>query len=128
MNHQPLTWFEQLPEQCPPKDANPCNGCYYRIAKGLPTMSEDYFSQRALNPDKVFFGDSLDECVVRSVSLFDSLDEAKKRLKLPKFKHQTIVSIVLEPSDGVMKKTFGTAHHSWWRSTNFDITKAKLAL
>lgn len=25
-------WFETLPEQCPPKDATQCDGCYYRIA------------------------------------------------------------------------------------------------
>lgn len=122
------SWFEVLPEQCPPKDANPCDGCYYRIVKSLPTPSEDYFSQRAMNPDKVFSGEGIDECIARSVSLFNSVDEAKKRLKLPRFKNQTIVSVALEPKDGIMKKSFGPAHYSWWRSTEFDITKAKLAL
>lgn len=41
-------WFEQLPVQCPPADAQPCGGSFYRIVKGIPTGTEDYFSQRRL--------------------------------------------------------------------------------
>lgn len=123
-----MEWFEKLPEQCPPIDAVPASGTFYRIAKGVPTESEDYFSQRRLQPDKVFIGEGIDECIVRSVSLFSTLGDAEKRLKLPKFRKDTVVSIELHPKDGVMKKTFGPAHYSWWRSTEFNFSQATLAI
>lgn len=113
-------WFEQLPEQCPPKDAEPCNGTYYRIAKGIPTESEDYFSQRMLQPEKIFTGEGIDECILRAVSVFDTPEMASKRLKLPKFKSQMVIQISLTEKDGVAKKTFGPSHYSWWRSINFN--------
>lgn len=123
-----MTWFEELPSQCPPADAMPAQGRFFRIAKGLPTESEDYFSQRHLQPDKVFIGEGIDECIVRSVSLFNDLEVAKMRLRLPKFRNQIIVAVDLEPVDGVMKKTFGLSHFSWWRSTDFNFSKATLAI
>lgn len=122
-----MTWFEQLPEQCPPADAVEACGRYYRIAKGLPTESEDYFSQRKLQPNKVFIGEGIDECIVRSVSLFSTQDDAKKRLLLPKFRNQKIVIVELKPKDGVIKKTFGPSHYSWWRTVDFDYSQAILA-
>lgn len=123
-----MTWFEELPSQCPPADAMPAQGRFFRIAKGLPTESEDYFSQRHLQPDKVFIGEGIDECIVRSVSLFNDLEVAKMRLRLPKFRNQIIVAVDLEPVDGVIKKTFGLSHFSWWRSTDFNFSKATLAI
>lgn len=63
-------WFETLPEQCPPTDAEQCEGYYYRIANGNPATTEDFFSQRKMQPDKVFKGLGIDECVTRAVSLF----------------------------------------------------------
>lgn len=77
--------FETLPEQCHPTDAKQCEGYYYRIANGNPATTEDFFSQRKMQPDKVFKGLGIDECVTRAVSLFSEREEAEKRLKLPKF-------------------------------------------
>lgn len=28
--------------------------------------------------------------------------------------------------DGKIKKTFGPAHFSWWRTTDFDVSQAKV--
>lgn len=33
-----MNWFENLPPQCPPTDALPANGRFYRIAKGLQSI------------------------------------------------------------------------------------------
>lgn len=120
------TWFEHLPEQCPPKEAKPCNGIYYRIAKGVPTESEDYFSQRMLQPEKIFQGEGIDECILRAVSVFDNPEMAQKRLKLPKFKSQVVIKVVLSEKDGVMKKTFGPSHYSWWRSVIFNYVQTSV--
>ena len=61
-------WFEALPEQCPPTDAAQCKGYYYRIANGNPATTEDFFSQRKLQPDKVFKGFGIDECIASGKS------------------------------------------------------------
>jgi len=58
--------------------------------------------------------------------LFKEKDDAKKRLKLPKFRYSVIAAVELEPKDGEMKKTFRDSHYSWWRSTNFDVKQAKV--
>ena len=97
-----VEWFELLPEQCPPEDAQQCDGYYYRIANGNPVQSVDFFSQRRLQPDKVFKGLGVDECITRAVSLFS------------------------DSKDGMIKKTFGTAHYSWWRTKDFDVSQAKV--
>ena len=119
-------WFETLPEQCPPTDAEQCEGYYYRIANGNPATTEDFFSQRKMQPDKVFKGLGIDECVTRAVSLFSEREEAEKRLKLPKFKKANIALVILEPKDGVLKKTFDIAHYSWWRTKDFNVLQAKI--
>lgn len=90
-------WFEALPEQCPPTDAAQCKGYYYRIANGNPATTEDFFSQRKLQLDKVFKGFGIDECIARAISLFSTKEEAERRLKLPKFKNASIVIVKLEP-------------------------------
>ena len=110
-------WFEALPEQCPPTDAKRCEGCYYRIANGNPVTTEDFFSQRKMQPDKIFKGLGIDECVTRAVSLFSEREEAKKA---------NIALVILEPKDGVLKKTFGIAHYSWWRTKDFNVLQAKI--
>jgi hypothetical protein len=121
-----MNWYEQLPELCPPVDAVPCEGTYYRIAKGNPASNGDFFSQRKLQPNKVFTGLGVDECVARSISLFSDINDAIRRLKLPKFRNAQIAAVTLEPKDGVMKKTFSDSHYSWWRSTNFEVSQAKI--
>lgn len=122
-----MNWYEQLPKQCPPIDAMPSQGTYYRIVSGVPTETRDYFSQRHLHPEKMFIGEGIDECIVRSVSLFDNKEAAVRRLRLPKFRNQKVAVVHLNPKDGVMKKTFGPSHYSWWRSTEFNYSKAELA-
>lgn len=119
-------WFEELPEQCPPADAKRCDGYYYRIANGNPATTEDFFSQRKLQPDRVFKGLGINECITKAVSLFSQKEEAEKRLKLPKFKKANIALVKLESKDGMIKKTFGTAHYSWWRTKEFNVSQAKI--
>lgn len=119
-------WFEELPKSCPPKDAVDCNGCYYRIANGNPAESADFFSQRRLAPDKVFKGKGVDECTIRAVSLFAEINDAKKRLKLPKFRQANIAIVELGPKDGMLKQTFSDSHYSWWRTIQFNVSQAKI--
>ena len=126
MNKITTKWFEELPEQCPPEDAKECNGIYYRISNGNPATSTDFFSQKKLQSDKVFIGKGIDDCIVKSISLFSDRKEIEKRMKLPKFRKGVIAEVRLEPKDGMIKKTFGAAHYSWWRTNEFDVSQAKV--
>lgn len=82
--------------------------------------------QRKLSPDKIFKGEGIDECIVRSVSLFSDSNDAKRLLKLPKFRKANIAEVCLSEKDGNIKKTFGHSHYSWWRSALFDVSQAKI--
>ena len=113
-----MNWYEQLPALC--------GGTYYRISKGNPATDCDFFSQRKMQPNKTFTGLGVDECVARSISLFSEVNDAARRLKLPKFRSANIAVVTLQPKDGVMKKTFSDSHYSWWRSTDFDVSQAKI--
>lgn len=119
-------WFEDLPRECPPADAMECGGRYYRVSWGNPATTADFFSQRRLAPEKVFLGEGIDECVVRAVSVFADLEDACRLLKHPKFKNAKVALLKLEQQDGKIKKTFKRSHHSWWRSSMFDVSSAKI--
>lgn len=101
-------------------------GEYFRIANGDPAKSNDFFSQRKLQPGKVFKGQGIDECITRAVSLFKQLSDAEKRLKLPKIRNAVIAKVELEEKDGLIKKTFRDSHYSWWRSKDFNVSQAKI--
>ena len=126
MNKNFNNWFEELPEKCLPEDAKECSGVFYRIANGNPATSANFFSQRRLQPNKVFRGEGIDDCIVKSIYLFSDKKEIEKRMKLPKFKKAVIAEVKLEPKDGMIKKTFGVAHYSWWRTNDFNVSQAKV--
>lgn len=119
-------WFEDLPASCPPADASICKGTFYRVSFGNPAESKDFFSQQLLAPEKTFRGEGIDDCIVRAVSVFASLEDARHLLKLPKFKNANIAQVCFQPEDGKIKKTFKKSHYSWWRSKSFDVKLAKI--
>lgn len=73
-------------------------------------------------------GEGIDECIIKSISLFSDRKEIEKRMKLPKFRKAVIAEVSLKPKDGVLKKTFGVAHYSWWRTNDFDVSQAKVII
>lgn len=122
-----MEWFETLPDSCPPQDADaPLEDSFYRIAQGNPAEDSDFFSQKKMNPEKIFTGNGIDECITRAISLFANIEDAKRKLKLPKFKGNSIAEIVLNSNDGVVKQTFKPSHHSWWRTQSFDPKISKI--
>jgi hypothetical protein len=111
-------WFEPLPEQCPPADAISPNGKFYRLAETAVPKCADFWSHRRLWPTRKF---NTPECLAMSVSLFadHSTIVALKMMKL--HAHKSIVALNLNPDAGVVKKTFGPHHHSWWRKADFEL-------
>ena len=68
------TWFEELPEQCQPKESFvPTGQVYYRLSKSAPLTSDDFLSLRANSPNRVF--KNVSECIFRSLSVWDNIDK-----------------------------------------------------
>ena len=71
-----IMWFEDLPENCPPKDAvEPSDFLCFRLVSKCPPTKEDYFSLRKIYPDKTF---NANECRARSLSVFNEKSECEK--------------------------------------------------
>lgn len=121
-----IQWFEELPDQCPPKDAAPAEDViFYRLCRNEDPEDQDFYSHRKLNPEAVY---NVSECIARAVSLNNSRDAAVKLKKIPAFREKKITAIKLSVFDGLVCQTGPKKHHfSWWRSLAFDVTKCKIA-
>jgi hypothetical protein len=117
-----MNWFESLPNECPPKEAVDTEGyTVYRITESTPPNDSDFYSHRMKFPEKIF---KVDECQARSLSVYDDYNATLNVTKLPTFKKKTnfIVELNLRKGDGLIAKTSGPNHYSWWRSRDFKMT------
>ena len=112
-------WAEDLPVNCPPKEARaPANEPMYRLVSNIPPKQSDFFSHRLLYPEKQF---RVDECRARSVSLFSSKEACARVSKLPGLKKKKVVVLSLPEDCGlIMQSGSGQAHFSWWMASGFD--------
>ncbi len=55
-NIKPMTYRESLPDDCPPDDAGEiaATRVVYRLVRNNPPTDDDFRSQRAERPDRVF--------------------------------------------------------------------------
>jgi len=113
-------WFEELPDKCPPDNAfNPEGYTFYRLTTGDTPTEQDFFSQRANCPDCNFR--NVSECIARSLSVWDDVEKCLNLLKLPRHKNKKLITLPLKSTDGLVLQTFKQNHHSWWRSSSFDV-------
>jgi hypothetical protein len=114
-------WAETLPKACPPGEAKEPNRIsFFRLVESFPPTQQDFYSYRMLYPNKAF---RLGECVARSVSIFTSCEECSNIKKLPQFKNDNkiIIMINLPPESGVVLQTGVNRYHfSWWRTKDFN--------
>ncbi len=121
----PITYFEDLSSlgiNCPHEDAFAPDGnkIYYRYIHGGELKSECFLPTK-IDPTKPLSKD-FDECIGKSVSVFDHIDGLINGVfKLPhhKGKKRAIGLVKLCATDGLIKKTFGDNHYSWWRAKDF---------
>ncbi|MDN4149775.1 hypothetical protein QYE80_32680 [Pseudomonas tohonis] len=117
-----MTWHEELPEQCPPADALPLEGFFcFRLCDAAEPNEEDFLSHRQKAPHQRY---NAPECIARAVSVFKQRVDAEDLLKLSAHRNKSVVRLKLMSQDGVAKKTGKKSHHSWWRSSLFDISRA----
>lgn len=122
--HQ-IEWVNTLPENCPPENILvPEDEEFYRLLINEDVIiEEDWKSQKELHPDNIYKGENLINAHGLSI-----LKEANHNLfKLPRYKRfKGLAKIILNPSDGVLKKTYGDKHYTWWRTTSFDEGSAEI--
>jgi hypothetical protein len=104
---------EELPESCPPKDANDAKGIvFYRFINEEIATQEDFYSHRKLFPLRKFH---VDECQARSVSVQINLEDALNTKKLNKsLSNKRIGQVTINVNSGVYKQTGKAGHYSWW--------------
>ena len=82
-------------------------------------------SYAELNPQHPW-GEMLPLAVGLSIIINES--KARKNLKLPIFRHyKGIISLKLNPQDGVVKQTgIHASHYTWWRTKKFQMENCKM--
>ena len=119
-----MKWFEELPPGCPPAEATPSDGPFFRLGS-IPPEDSDFWSHRKRFPNKFF---QVSECQARSISVFDSASAVENlKRRYPILTQKPIFQIDLTPKDGLALQTGDNEHHfSWWRSTEFQMTTIKI--
>ena len=119
-------YFEDLASvgiMCPHEDAFLPDGSkvYYRKLKANSELNDSFIAP-PYNEERALEADA---CIQKSLSVFDNLESlinAVFRTPAGKRKVKQIAVLQLLPDHGVIKKTFGPNHHSWWRSHDFDVS------
>lgn len=119
-------WREELPENCPPEDALEDNDSYYRLVVTNPPTEEDFNSHRLRYPNKVF--KDKDECEVRSISLFKTVAACESIKKFRIHKEKLVAKLDITGDSGLIKKTGGEEHYSFWPKHDFDIISACIVI
>ena len=120
-------WTCTMPQGCPPEDIQvPFAHPFFRLARQSNECNEqDFMSYAELDPQR-HWGEMLPLAV--GLSIIDNETKARKNLKLPMFKqYKGIISMVLNPEDGVVKQTgIHRSHYTWWRTQSFQQTNTKM--
>lgn len=129
-----MNWPTFFPENCPPNDAKPSIGIFYRVIidrKGRTIKLKHFISQRQSQPNRTWPPD-ICECNLCGVSILKELEDSVKLAKIlldtiPAFRQSVglIASGELNPSMGKLKHTPDVvnnleSHHDWWLPDGCD--------
>ena len=117
-----MSYREPLPDGCPPDAADeiatPREA--FRLVRTNPPTLDDFRSQRAEKPNRVF--PDVTECQARGLSAFaDRRDLVARALKLPSLRRRLICRVTLQAGAGRIQQTGQPSHHTWWPLAAFDI-------
>lgn len=120
-----MDWVENLPPQCPPSNAVPPEGVYYRAVSEKCTEN-DFIPYARLYPNRKYIG--VKACISMALSIHTSVEECAEATKLPALQKQGqthVAKIILTEKDGlVWKGNDKGTHYSWWRTHDFTIENA----
>lgn len=110
-----MTFFEELPEKCPPSDAIDDDlGTAWRLIRNTRVSDNDFLSHAALG--KV--NNAVDSCRWASCSLFTTESAATAKTKLPNLKGCKPVQVEIGKGSGMWLQK-GT-HVDFWRYHDFN--------
>jgi hypothetical protein len=127
LNEYKPQWTCVMPDGCPPEDVLVAEEHpFFRLAKQVDSYSADDFMCYAEADPQRNWGQMLPLAV--GLSLIESEAKARRSLKLPMFRqYQGIISLTLNPTDGVVKQTgVHRSHYTWWRTTSFQMSNLNM--
>lgn len=114
-------WPEHFPESCPPSDAEPPQGSYYRIVDSDPPTSDDFVSNLRLKQLGLRFKGGKrrwsDDCQAAGLSILEDLTEVKNLRDSCGPMRSKAIAYGDISDDGLIKHTpgkSGASHHTWW--------------
>lgn len=116
-----MAFREELPENCPPSDADKIDDTFqvYRLIRDKPPSDQDFRSQRAGRPEAIF---GVSECIARGLSVFSHSEHCINLKRLPKFKRRFVCRVDLDKGAGYIKDTGSNpGHRTWWPFSDFPI-------
>ncbi len=118
-------WRDHLPHDCPPSDAEPAKGEFYRLIKKKHThpQLEDFRSKCEENiecAESPFQGlpGGITKCQFCGLSVLKSIEDVQfLQKKIPRFRKDVAAIGTLNPNLGKIKHTPEKAqpsHYTWW--------------
>ena len=120
-----LRWPADFPEDCPPEEANPAGGVYYRIVKTDPPEPGDFVSIYYLNrrraTDMVRHGLET-QCTLMGLSVYADANDAVWNARRYHNLGDKIARLTLGADAGEMLPTprDGNSHHTWWQADGYN--------
>lgn len=116
-----MLYREPLPEDCPPDDADEIRSprVVYRLVRNNPPTNDDFRSQRAELPERIFR--DVTECQARGLSVFVNLNTAVHLSARGRLQGMTVCEVTLAAGAGHIQPTGRRSHHTWWPLADYDI-------
>ena len=125
-------WPSDFPEDCPPNDALPADGVYYRIVRNMPLDASDFVSvyeQNRRRAESVARRGQRSLCETMGLSVYANRDDAIQTALRYNIGDK-IASVLLTADAGLTLYTGDgfNSHHTWWKATGFDATQTVYAV
>ena len=117
-----MTYREPLPDECPPDGAEEIDAprVVYRLVRSNPPTDDDFRSQLAERPDRIFR--NITECQARGLSVRTNLDSAMELMGFRTMRGRMLCQVQLDHGAGRIMQTGEDPDHStWWPLADYDI-------
>ena len=117
-----MTYREPLPDECPPDEAEEIDAprVVYRLVRSNPPTDDDFRSQLAERPDRIFR--NITECQARGLSVRTDLASAVKLMGLRTMRGRMLYQVRLDNGAGrIMQTGEDPDHTTWWPLADYDI-------
>ena len=117
-----MTYREPLPDDCPPDEAEEIDAprVVYRLVRNDPPTDDDFQSQRAERPDRIFR--NITECQARGLSVRTGLASAVELMGLRTMRGRMLYQVRLDNGAGqIMQTGEDPDHTTWWPLADYDI-------